>query len=798
MSAPASTVSPATLAALELPALLRLIAALAVSDLGAEEVLALAPVLDPEELELRRRRFEEARVLLVDGALIAGLDEPLRPLLSRLADGRAVLDGGDVLQAAALLRAALRAAQRVAESGERPCPRLAELFVDLPDGRPWLRRVDAILDARGVVRDDASPELVRLRSRIQGLRDTLYRDLEASVARYGEHLSEETIPLHEGRLVLLLKSGAKGQLDGLVHGRSGSGRSFYFEPLQAVEGNNRLRAALDDETAERARLLAELLAGLRELSPALARGAGIVAELDRLQATARFAELAEGRLAELGSADELRLCAARHPLLDPGLAELRQRALGHAGHTGEMVPLDLELDAGCRLLVVTGPNAGGKTVALKTAGLFTLATLCGLPVPCAPGTRVPRVERLVATVGDEQDLLHDHSTFSARLLRLWEAWEAAGPGALVLLDELGSGTDPDEGAALATALLEHLRLAGGLTLVTTHLTRLAALALEAEGAACAAMEFDGTAGRPTYRLLPGTPGASEALALAAHLGLPAAWLERATAELDPEQRSLQRLLSEVETTRQELARERDRALREGQRLEAAREESEREREALAQERAKVARRLKAELDGFERRVRERLRAAEEAMREEFKRGRRRGVAAAAAAELLADPPVELAQAEVAASSPAPIEVGGLVRHQGLGWEGRLERLARGQAEVNVRGMTMRCPVADLQGVSAAAVAAPKTAVAKPPAPVVAAELQLIGRRVDEALVELDSYLDRALLGGSEEVRVVHGHGSGRLRSAVRAHLDSHRAVAGHRPGGEGEGGDGATVVTLRG
>jgi DNA mismatch repair protein MutS2 len=797
--------SAATLAALELPAFLTLLAELATTDVGRERSLALAPVDSEEALRHRRELFDETSLALVDGALVSGLGDSVMPLLSRLDDRAALLDGSDVLQAADLLRATAQAASRVRGAEDRSMPRLAALFAELPDSAQWLAQVSRVLDNRGRVRDDASPALKRLRRQVREVRDDLYHHLQESVSRHAAHLSEETIPLHEGRLVLLLKSGARGQLDGLVHGRSGSGRSFYFEPLDSVDANNQLRAAIDDEAAERARLLGELVEGLEKARPTLRRAAQIVAELDLLQAACRFGELAGARLPDIAPRGELRLCAARHPLLDPALAELRLRALGAAGHRDAMVPLDLELDPRRRMLVITGPNAGGKTVALKTAGLLTLAAQCGLPVPAAKGTRLPLIERLVATVGDEQDLLNERSTFSARLLRLREAWEAAGEGALVLLDELGSGTDPDEGAALAGALLEELGRRGALALVTTHLSRLAAFALETDGADCAAMEFDSASGHPTFRLMPGTPGASEALALARRLGLPAEWLERATAELDPEQRRLQGLLEDLERRRLELAAQLDRATVETRALEAARRASESERDALAAERGKVARRLKVELADFERRVRQRLGDAEARMREELESGRRRGVAAAATARALADPPKELTEVPGVDTGGGPIVVGGRVRHRGMGWEGRLDKLDRGRAEVQVRGKRMRCRADELVGMAddaeepRAATRGGKRAGAtelRPAAPQLAAELMLLGQRVEGALEALDRYLDQALLAGTEKVRVVHGHGTGRLKRAVREHLAGHPAVAAQRPGREGEGGDGATVVSL--
>ncbi len=792
--------SVATLEALELPALLAVLAECCATRLGRRRITTLAPAANRAELDRRRERYEEARVLLVDGVLVAGLEGDPATLLDRLDDPRSILEASDVLQAADLLHLVQRASQRIRTADAVPCPRLIELVTPLPETRPWTERVGRVLDQRGRIRDDASPALIELRRQVGKLRDALSEQLEGTVASQSAHLSEETTPLHEGRVVLLLKSGSRGQLDGLIHGRSGSGRSFYFEPLQAVEGNNRLRAAIEDEEAERSRLFAELVDGLRALAPAVRVAAEIIADLDGLQAAVAFAERTGARQAEISSSGELRVLGARHPLLDPSLAGLRERALGHVGHRDPVVPLDLELGGSERLLVVTGPNAGGKTVALKTVGLLTVATACGLPVPCAKGTRLPVPELVVATVGDEQDLLHDRSTFSARLVRLREAWDAAGPGALVLLDELGSGTDPDEGAALAIALLEHLHAEQTLTLVTTHLTRVAALALETDGATCAAMEFDPQAGRPTFRLLPGTPGASEAIALANRLGLPAEWIARATAQLDPEQRRLRALLEEVEQARIDLADRLAQTAETERALAEAKAGAETEREALARERRTVARRLKAQLEEFQRRVRDDLVASEERLSELMKGGRRRGAVAQVVAELFAEPPAELVVDDELVAA-GPIVVGGPVRHRGLGWEGRLVKLARGKAEVSVRGKTMRCLEGDLVAIPTAphppTDAKRSSVVATPPTPAVAPELNLVGQRVEVALEQLDRYLDQALLANLDEVRIIHGHGSGRLRSAVRKHLDRHRAVARHHPGDERQGGDGASVAALR-
>jgi DNA mismatch repair protein MutS2 len=923
--------SSASSQALELPSLLAVLAQLAATDLGRDLILELRPFAAETALRAHRRRYEEAVRLLTEQPLVPDFEAPIGQLLRRLASGLPPLEGIDVVRLADLGRASRAVALRL-RTADPPCPELAAAAAAavLPEIEPLLRRIDRTLDRRGEVREDASPLLAALRRQIRQVRDHLYRELGEYVSQHRDELSEDTIPLRGGRLVVVQAAGARGRSGGLVHGRSATGKSFYFEPLQAVEPNNSLQQASEDEEAERRRLLAELLAELRAALPALAACGAFLGTLDLLQAAARFAALCGGRLADLSPRHQLSLVAARHPLLDPALAELRAAALGHAGHGGVIVPLDVELDAARRILVITGPNAGGKTVALKTIGLLALATRCGLPIPAAAGSRVPPLRAIVATVGDEQDLLADRSTFSGRLLRLREAWEAAEPvpagdlaspgvsgrsaapvgspaanpatavalaalpgaaraagdpaavqeaaasrlvppgaesaaaprsapsaggqpgdaDSLILLDELGSGTDPEEGAALAVALLEGLLARGSLAVITTHLTQLAAAALERPGATCAAMEFDGETGRPTFHLQPGPPGGSEALALARRLGLPAAWLDRAEALLGSGHRDLRRLIAEVEQLRQDLHRERERLAAEISDAEKLRHRQEAELRALDQEKREVGRHARAELETFRRDTAERLRREVGRLEESFAAGRRRGLVAEAVERLFAEAPALGGEAPPEAAGP--LAVGGPVRHLGLGWHGVLQKLEGDRAEVLVHGKRVRARAAELAGAAPAAGsagsagvagsagaagaqgtrgnagavpshggdggagrrgvgAAGRAAAAQAAAgtgrrhrggdldetAAVPAEINLIGVRVEPALEQLDGYLDRALLAARREVRVIHGHGTGRLRQAVREHLRGHPAVSELRGGEANEGGNGATVVTLR-
>ena len=795
--------SAASAQALELPSFLRLLAERAATDLGHERLLGLEPLADRDELEVRRRRFDEARRLLAARTLVPSSERPLAPVLLSLRDVNATVTGRDLVLLGDLLSASTDSVGRIREA-EPPCPALDELAADLAPADELLSLLRRTFDSRGEIREDATPRLKELRSRIRGARQHIYEQLSTLIDEHREHLSEETIPMRGGRLVLVLQSGARGRVPGLVHGRSGSGRSFYFEPIDAVDGNNRLQQAVEDEEAEKRRILREVLSKLRESTETIAAHANWLGELDALQAAQRFADLCGARLADLAPRHELIMVRARHPLLDPRLAALRREALGTEGHRGDVVPLDVTLSNELRALVVTGPNAGGKTVALKTVGLLMVLHQCGLPIPAAAGTRLPVLDALVATVGDDQDLLADRSTFSGRLLRLKEAWQSASPDALMLLDELGSGTDPEEGAAISQALLEGLVEKRSLVLVTTHLSQVAATALDTEGAFCAAMEFDPSSGEPTYRLVPGPPGGSEALSLAYRLGLPSSWLERAESLLGSDHRQLRRLLAEVERHRQELTETRgqlETELRDAEKLRIRLAERETE---LATEKRQVAKTLKRQFEDFRRQTLERMRGEVEALRKEFTAGRRKGLATKAVERLFETAP-ELPDQEPPVVEQ-PLAVGGRVQHRRLGWQGTLEKLERGRAQVDIGGKSVLCKEKDLFGLGKTAAAKPKQTSSsgrgqsQSPADRIdeaPRELMLVGQRVEPALERLDRFLDRALLASSNEVRIIHGHGSGRLRSAVREHLRGHPAVGRQRSGDDHEGGDGATLVELR-
>ncbi len=803
--------SRASEAALELPGLLRVLTRFAATDLGERELLLLRPVTSPELLRERRAALLEVGALLEQGRLVPSLGEPLAPLLSRL-HGATAPDGKELVRLGRVLSAARAAADRIASGADRsPCldARASKRITEAVAVSELARRIARVLDDDGEVREDASPRLSELRQTVRQRRDGLYHRLGNYVRDNREQLAEETVSIRDGRLTVLLPSGHRGRLEGLVHARSASGRSFYFEPLEAVDDNNELQRATGEELQERRRLFDELVTACRGLRASILGHIDLLVELDVLSAAWDYGQTLEASVPELEEDGVLSLEGARHPLLDPALRRQREAALGTSGHEGDVVPLDLTLQDE-RILVVTGPNAGGKTVALKTVGLLAASAHCGLPIPAGPSSRIPLLKDLVAVVGDEQDLLADRSTFSGRLLRLDEAWRAAGPRALVLLDEIGSGTAPEEGAALSVALLEELSGQRTQGILVTHLTQVALAALEIEGAGCAAMEFDATALEPTFRLRVGPPGGSEAVALARRLGLSDRWLRRAESLLGDEQRELRRLLRELEAREAALAeqqREMERRLLDQKRLDQRRAQ---ELEGLVAERRALRKTMTGQFEQFRREVRDRFDDEVARLRGEIESGRRRNLSAEATARLFEEPPSALAP-EPPEPSRGPVRVGDRVRHQGLSFEGVVEELERGRAAVRVRGKRLVWPAGELVRVEQEPRSsrsfggrAPRVAsrtdggASRHDAeePSVTAELNLVGQRVEPALEALDRYLDRALVAGTDRLRVIHGHGSGRLRSAVRDHLRSHPSVASFAAAERSEGGDGATIVEL--
>jgi DNA mismatch repair protein MutS2 len=790
--------------ALEFDVVLRLVSALARTPPGRAAVLSLAPARREDEVRrLLEETGEAVGFRIRHGRLpLAGLEDiaPLLDALARAGGAGTPEEFRPIVQAARTAQAVRRAL----EKGESP--HLEARRRRLPPLDDILSRASALFGPDGLLRDDASPQLATVRRRLRRRRSEVSRMLEKLVDARRDFLGDAVVVLRNDRYCLPVLASARGRVPGIVHDRSGSGQTVFVEPLEVIESNNELALLAAEERREIQRLLTEFGRQILGSGGALREAARELAELDALEARVEFGEIGAGRLPEISEDGGWELVKARHPLLDARFEALRRRVLGETREGRGAVPLDLHLPPEKRLLVVSGPNAGGKTVVLKTAGLFSMLAQSGIPVPAEAGTRLPVFHSIRTEIGDAQAILSDKSTFSSSMETLAGILREAGPGSLALIDEIGGATDPEEGSALAVAFLEGFAEKGGRAIATTHLSAIKTFAAGREDALTAAMEFDEATGRPRYRLHPGLQGRSRALTVAREQGLPDEVLDRARAILGEAWRRRERAetaaeeaLERLREAERELARE-----RESVRTEASR---------LAQQRRRAAeehsRMLAEGLAGFERARRELARRIEhelDAARSETAR-----LAQASAARLLEEASRQAeAEPAVAAAREAEerlsrgVEAGGFARVRGLAAEGRVVSLEGDWASLEMRGKRLRVRRSDLEPVrgprdggkarssSRGTVTTPEAA---PTGPV--SEVNVIGQRLEEAVASVEQALDRALLAGAARLRVIHGHGTGRLRQGLRDHFRSHPSVGGLRAADAREGGNGATVLELR-
>jgi DNA mismatch repair protein MutS2 len=661
------------------------------------------------------------------------------------------------------------------------------------------------IDPAGEVADDASPELRSVRDRLRKQRTRLRGTLESYLRGKdtSKYLQQQIVTDRNGRYVLVVRSEHRSAIPGIVHGSSGSGASLFLEPLSTVEINNDIVALEQQEAEEVHRILVALADTFRLRGEDVSRTVAAATEFDVLQARAQVSLKVDGIEPKLSEDGRLELRGARHPLL-----------------TGKAVPVDVLLIPPVKILVITGPNTGGKTVALKTAGLLSLIAQAGLLIPAAEGSQVPVFQSVFADIGDEQSISASLSTFSAHIKRIVDMNLALQLPALVLLDEAGAGTDPNEGGALAMAIIDHFRTRGAMVVATTHYDALKTYAATTEGVVPAGFGFDPQTFAPTYRLNYGSPGSSLALEIATRLGMPAAIIEQARAHRSERESQLAEHLARVQRDMQALEHEHRLAARERQQLEEttaklhSREQDLKNREETfkrrlderIEERLREARR---EIDS----VVEKLKVKTETLAADAERratrliptGQSGGARAEARAaidaigERLRTPRT----AAVSATDNTRIAaVGDRVLVGALGLEGVVQSIHDGAAEVDVRGKRLRARVAELRVITPAAALSGQPArvrvnVDLQPRDGTATELNLIGCNVDEAMTRLEKFFDETLISEVKTVRIIHGYGTGQLRRAVGEFLKTHPTVASFGPAPENQGAGGATVVELK-
>jgi DNA mismatch repair protein MutS2 len=755
---------------------------------------ALEPSSDPVVVGRGLDETDQARSLLTERPAVGiGGAHDIGPAIERAARGGR-LDAEQFLALADTLDATSRLATALADE-RRPLLRdLGRDLHPLPALRATLARS---FDPTGEMLDTASPRLGGLRAAVRVAYDRLRRRLDSLVtSELGGALQEPIVTLRNGRYVVPIRAEARSRVKGIVHDASGSGQTLFVEPLVVVELGNAWREAQLAEEAEVERILDELSLAVAGQAVALRETLDALARFDFWSAKARLASEMDAVRAEAADRPEVVLLGARHP-----------------GLTGRVVPIDVRLGDGYTALVVTGPNTGGKTVTVRTLGLLALMKQAGLHIPADAGSRLPVFEDVFADIGDEQSIAQSLSTFSGHMRRIVTIVEHAGTGTLVLLDELGAGTDPTEGSALAQALLDHFIRAGALVAATTHYAELKAYAHTTPSARNAAVEFDLETLSPTYKLTIGLPGGSQAFAIAERLGLPEAIVADARSRLTETQRSFEATLAAIRGTEGATAEALDRARAAEARGADALREAQEERRRARRERDEVVREARAEAEKLVDQLREEVRSTR-------RRLERETVTAPALDDALRRADEQLARLPATERAPrelAPVRrswrVGDRARSLTQGWEGRVIALERGgrRATLESGGLRVTVPTDDLETTEAASTKAgpgadaAKSAAMEPGgiarlrldrAKSVASSLDLRGARVEEAVDALGRYLDDASLAGLDRVTIIHGLGTGALRDAVRFEAGNNPLVKSLRPGERGEGGDGATIVSL--
>jgi DNA mismatch repair protein MutS2 len=825
---------------LEFDRILEAVVSLALTPLGAARLAALEPSGDPAVVSQALDATSETTSYLDVNPLFplrggTGLPQALETLnvAGASLEPLQLRTLADFLESVDLSRAAVEAAGGTFPILRRLVARLS----------PFARETAAVrraIDASGVIQDEASAELrsirERLRQKRQRLRGTLEQFLrERETSKY---LQEQVITERNGRFVLLVRAEHRANVPGIVHGSSASGASLFLEPGATVELNNDIVELEEREREEIARILLELTDAFRARSEDLRGSLDVAAELDVLQAKARFGSLVNGTRPVASPDGSFELRGARHPLLIDAVVRRLGNGVGlvneenagdkrirpHFREPGDPVPVDIVIDPPYKVLLITGPNTGGKTVALKTAGLLSLMAQAGLHVP-AGVARLPMFRSVFADIGDEQSIAASLSTFSAHIANIVSVDRALAAPALVLLDEVGTGTDPNEGGALATAIVSHLMQRGSLVIATTHYDALKTWGAATGGVVMAAFAFDPATYAPTYRLVYGAPGRSLAIEMAQRLGMPLAVVAAARGFLGEDQKRLAAHLARVDAQARALETERARVARDKRSAdETARRLADRER-ALAEREDRFQKRLNERLDERVRQARrdidqviEQLKSRAEDLIEQAAVGQRSvgvstGDAGAARADARAAVDRIVEQLREPAhdpgredgrpgQQPSALAIGARVGVGHLGMEGTLVSIQGHHVEIDVRGKRLRAPLEDVRLVGAPPQAggpAPKVRVSVElqPREGLLSELNVIGCTVDEAVDRLARFLDDTLITDIREIRVVHGHGTGQLRRGVQAFLKEHPLVQKFYAAPDKQGGGGATIVELK-
>jgi DNA mismatch repair protein MutS2 len=777
---------------------------------GRRAVDALEFRTDRAALEAAFALIREAREWLRGGGELGfgGLADP-QGWLEKMEGPGIVLEPKELLDAVSLLETAGRLRGQFREDAAK-FPLLAARVASLADFREALTAIRRCVLPNGEISDDASQSLRRIRASIAQTRESIQKTLKQILRSRNAEAGEDYVTLRNERFVIPVRAENRRTVPGIVHGASGTGQTVFLEPFETVETNNQLVQLAEDEAAEMVRILRELTERLQSVRGPLLAAAETIAELDGVFARGRFARDFDAAMPQFSDASELRLVDARHPVLEDKLRR-QERAV---------VPMTLALGGAEKVLVISGPNTGGKTVALKTTGLAALAAQSGIPV-AAQRAVLPIFDKVLVDIGDEQSIAADLSTFSAHLLNLKTMLEWATPQSLALVDEMGTGTAPEEGAALAVALLDEFRAKNCIVLATTHHDRLKTYASTTPGVVNAAVEFDDVNLRPTYRLMVGVPGGSSGIAIAQRLGVAPSIIERARSLLTPESREAADLIAYLHRSRDELDRMQQQMTAERRALE---EERKKLRSEWVERQQKRIKELEAQFAEMQKRFDENVARLIESVKErelraslektakrkgqEIRSEAREGLNAALL-QTISDSQTDLG---TTSASQEPIRAenlqpGARIRVRGFSKPVIFRRLDGSSAEIEAGPLRMKVAVDEIVGVEGPAAASKSvspsskgsnvTVRTQPGAGAVSDEINVIGLTVEQATELVDKFLDDAAMAHKARVRIIHGHGTGALRRGLAEFLKGHTLVESIASEQPDRGGAAITIAELR-
>ncbi|WP_442871510.1 endonuclease MutS2 [Caproiciproducens sp.] len=782
--------------ALELDKILKLLAAETACEDAAELAVRLTPSVSLTEVQRLLTDTDEAHSLMArfGAPSFGGLKNVTNSL--RRAEAGGTLNMAELLRIAGVLRTLRGIVEwRAKSAGVKSC--LDWRFDSLMPNKYLEDRIYGAILSEEEMSDNASVQLAAIRRRIRSASSRVREQLDKMIRSplYQKYLQDPIVTMRGGRFVVPVKAECRGEIAGLVHDTSSSGATVFVEPMGVVEANNEVRVLQSQEQAEIERILAELSAETGNFSSGTISGYQAAVELNLIFAKANLGYKMKASLPAVNDQGRILLKKARHPLISQD----------------RVVPTDIELGVSFDTLVITGPNTGGKTVSLKTVGLLTLMAMCGLLLPVAESSQISVFHQVLADIGDEQSIEQSLSTFSAHMTNIIQIIRQADENSLILLDELGAGTDPVEGAALAMAILEALRAKGARVAATTHYAELKAYALQTGGVENACCEFDVKTLRPTYRLLIGVPGRSNAFAISLRLGMDNEIVERAKELVSSENTRFEDVVQSLETSRQKLESERTKT--EQAHLEAVRAQKDAQeiRDSIQAEADKEIEKARRQASELVSRTRGQIDALLNEM-EELKKQQNKTLSAEQKAKLKAGlrsleetaDPVHSRQDEGEYVLPRPLKVGDTVLIYDIDKQGTVLQLPEGNGQnvlVQAGIIQTRVPLANLRLVQEKKAKAPHRTVTRNVTgraqAKVATELDLRGQMTEEAIMNVDRFIDAALLSGIEQLTIIHGKGTGALRAAVQQHLKRHPSVRSYRLGVFGEGEAGVTIVELK-